>query len=56
MKAIRLKTEYLKNPLGIDFTAPRLFWNCADGVRPVSYTHLNKHSNDFNWYRFTIGI
>ena len=37
MKAIRLKTEYLKNPLGIDFTAPRLFWNCADGVRQTAY-------------------
>ena len=37
MKAIRLKTEYLKNPLGIDFTAPRLYWNCADGVRQTAY-------------------
>lgn len=37
MKAIRLKTEYLKNPLGIDFTAPRLFWNCEGGVRQTAY-------------------
>lgn len=33
MKAIRLKTEYLKNPCGIDFTAPRLLWNCEGGVQ-----------------------
>lgn len=37
MKAIRLKTEYLKNPRGIDFTAPRLFWNCDGGVRQTAY-------------------
>ena len=37
MKAIRLKTEYLKNPRGIDFTAPRLFWNCEGGVRQTAY-------------------
>lgn len=31
MNAIRLKTEYLKNPIGIAIVKPRLFWNCADG-------------------------
>ena len=28
MKAIRLRTEYLTNPMGIGFTRPRLSWNC----------------------------
>ena len=28
MKAIRLRTEYLVNPMGVDFTEPRLMWNC----------------------------
>ncbi len=37
MKAIRLKTEYLKNPMGIDLAAPRLFWNCAEGVVQTAY-------------------
>lgn len=36
MKAIRLKTEYLKNPRGIDYTAPRLSWNCEGGVRQTA--------------------
>ena len=27
MNAIRLRTEYLKNPLGIDVKHPRLMWN-----------------------------
>ncbi len=37
MKAIRLKTEHLINPVGVDFTAPRLFWNCEGGIRQTAY-------------------
>ena len=37
MKAIRLRTEYLKNPLGIDIRKPRLQWNCEDGVKQTAY-------------------
>lgn len=37
MQAIRLKTEYLQNPIGVDFTVPRLFWNCVDGIRQTAY-------------------
>ncbi len=37
MKAIRLRTEYLKNPIGIDIPQPRLMWNCADGVTQTAY-------------------
>ena len=37
MKAIRLKTEHLFDPIGVDFTAPRLFWNCEGGVRQTAY-------------------
>ena len=40
MNAIRLKTEYLKNPLGIDIVKPRLFWNCTDGVQQTAYQIL----------------
>ena len=36
MEAIRLKTEYLTNPIGIDCAAPRLFWNCAGGKRQTA--------------------
>ena len=31
MNAIRLKTEHLFDPLGIDIEHPRLMWNC-EGV------------------------
>ncbi|MGN1025948.1 MAG: hypothetical protein ACI4P4_06035, partial [Faecousia sp.] len=37
MRAINLKTEYLHNPMGIDFVWPRLQWNCADGVTQTAY-------------------
>lgn len=37
MKAIRLKTEHLYNPVGVDYTAPRLFWNCEGGKRQTAY-------------------
>ena len=37
MKAIRLRTEYLEQPLGIDVQRPRLQWNCEGGIRQTAY-------------------
>lgn len=37
MKAIRLKCDYRKNPLGIDHTYPRFSWNCDSGIRQMGY-------------------
>ena len=37
MKAVRLRTEYLKSPLGIDVKRPRLMWNCEGGVKQTAY-------------------
>lgn len=37
MKAIRLKTEYLSDPIGIDIDRPRLFWNCEGGIKQTAY-------------------
>ena len=37
MKAIRLKTEHLFNPVGVDFIAPRLYWNCSGGRKQTAY-------------------
>ena len=37
MNAIRLRTEYLKDPIGIDIPKPRLFWNCEGGVKQTAY-------------------
>ena len=37
MRAIRLKTEHLFDPVGVDFTAPRLYWNCEGGRKQTAY-------------------
>lgn len=37
MNAIRLRTEFLTDPMGIDIAAPRLFWNCSGGVTQTAY-------------------
>ncbi|MBQ2706155.1 MAG: alpha-L-rhamnosidase N-terminal domain-containing protein, partial [Agathobacter sp.] len=37
MKAIRLRVEYLQNPIGIDITKPRLSWNCKGGKEQTAY-------------------
>ncbi len=37
MRAIRLQTEYLTDPIGVDFRHPRLMWNCERGVRQTAY-------------------
>lgn len=37
MKAIRLKTEYLNNPIGIDITEPRFSWLCEGGIKQSAY-------------------
>lgn len=37
MIAIRLRTEYLVNPLGMNIQQPRLFWNCQDGIKQTAW-------------------
>ena len=37
MNAIRLKTEHLFDPLGIDIQKPRLMWNAEGGVKQKAY-------------------
>lgn len=37
MKAVNLKTEYLRNPIGIDIKNPRLSWTCEGGIRQTAY-------------------
>ena len=37
MQAVRLKTEHLFDPVGVDFVAPRLYWNCSGGRKQAAY-------------------
>ena len=37
MRAVRLRTEYLTDPIGIDIVQPRLSWNCEGGIKQTAY-------------------
>ena len=49
MKAIRLRTEYLKDPLGIDIQKPMLFWNCEGGKKQAAYRILAQTNGKTVW-------
>lgn len=49
MKAIRLKTEFLYNPIGVDFQNPLLTWNCEGGTKQTAYRILAKCNGKLAW-------
>lgn len=49
MKAIRLRTEYLHDPLGIDIAHPRFFWNCEGGVKQTAYRIVAECGGSVVW-------
>ena len=49
MKAIRLRTEYLKDPLGIDIQKPLLFWNCEGGKKQTAWRILAQTDGKTVW-------
>ncbi len=49
MRATRLRTEYLKNPLGIDIQHPRLLWNCEGGIRQAAFRILAETDGKTVW-------
>lgn len=49
MKAIRLRTEYLENPVGIDLPHPRLLWNCEGGKIQTAYEILAETDGKTVW-------
>lgn len=49
MKAIRLRTEYLENPVGIDILQPRLYWNCEGGTKQTAYQIIAKSGGKVVW-------
>lgn len=49
MKAINLKTEYLKNPIGIDRNKPRLMWTCEGGVKQTAYRIVATCDGKTSW-------
>ena len=49
MNAVNLKTEYLRNPLGIDNVKPRLSWNCEGGSKQTAYQIVAKVNGETVW-------
>lgn len=49
MKAINLKVEYLKNPVGIDISNPRFMWNAQGGIRQRAYRILARAEGRTVW-------
>ncbi len=43
MKAVRLRTEYLFDPMGIDIQNPRLMWNAEGGIRQTAYQIISEN-------------
>ena len=61
MKAIRLQTEYLTEPLGLGIAMPRFYWNCdaerggasplegEGGLRQTSYQIVCRRDGKTVW-------
>ena len=49
MKAIRLKTEFLTNPIGVDFQKPLLTWNCEGDIKQTAYQIIAKCNGAVVW-------
>jgi len=49
MKAVRLRTEYLFEPIGIDILCPRLSWNCEGGIKQTAYQIIAKINGKTVW-------
>lgn len=49
MKAVRLRTEYLTEPMGLGIRSPRFFWNCEGGIRQTAYQIVARRGTVVVW-------
>ena len=49
MRAVHLKTEYLRQPIGIDMVSPRFYWNCEEGKKQTAYRIVVKSDQKILW-------
>ena len=49
MKAIRIKTEFLSNPIGVDFQNPLISWNCEGGIKQTAYRIVASSGGAVAW-------
>ena len=49
MQAIRLRTEHMENPMGIDVEHPYLSWNCEGGITQTAYEIRALEGEELLW-------
>ena len=49
MRAINLRVEYLKSPLGLGIKNPKIMWNCLEGKKQTAYQIIAKNNNEVVW-------
>lgn len=49
MKAVRLRTEYMDRPMGIDIVRPRFNWNCEGGKKQSAYRIIATRNERIIW-------
>ena len=49
MKAIKTRTEHMKNPMGLDICAPLLSWKCSGGIRQTAYQIVAVSDGETIW-------
>ena len=49
MRAIRLQTEYLSEPMGLGCNSPRFSWNCEGGTKQTAYQIIAKRGDEVVW-------
>ena len=49
MKAIKTRTEHMKNPMGLDNCAPLLSWKCSGGIRQTAYQIVAETNGEMIW-------
>ena len=49
MRAVRLQTEYMNEPIGIGNRTPNFFWNCDGGTAQSAYRITAKRDGELIW-------
>ncbi len=49
MNAVNLRTEYLKEPMGLGNTIPHFYWNCDSGTTQTAYQIVISRGENILW-------
>ena len=49
MRAVHMRTDYLKEPVGLGNPTPRLYWKCEGGVTQSAYQVIAEKDGEQIW-------